>query len=476
MGLSHPICSKVLWKWGNEYYICGAATMQGPRKTLEDAHVLRLVGDLPDHRDVVVEESKKDSTPGQTLKPQSNGNTMHNNMLQTMMRNSTEPPDLNTALMSMGDPQSAKSSTAMMTSTMMTSTKKMDGLATMVVKGGPPPNAATAAHPSPVPMKPMSIASPQHHGTRGLLPKSERLNASNAGGDESNRLLVGVFDGHGGDHAAKYLKHHIPAEVDKIKDNLSKKTVSQMMIDLDQKYFEVTESTELKSVGSTAVVAIVSPPQQPKSCWGFRKKIPQYQIDVAHIGDSRCVLYRRDQKKFELITRDHKPDNAQEAERVKRAGGLIMDNRVDGKLAVTRSVGDWPLKNNPEVAPDRQKVIPVPDIEQRFAHEGDFLLVACDGLFEKLETVKIVEIIRDSLDEKMDPCDALVKVLDASQMAGSTDNMTAILTVFQDGTHYHREQPEFDVGKLFVQDKYEFNVLRCQSFTLMILECFSNLA
>jgi serine/threonine protein phosphatase PrpC len=233
-----------------------------------------------------------------------------------------------------------------------------------------------------------------------------------------------------------------------------------MMIELDQKFFEVTENTDLRATGSTAILAVVSPPQQPKSCWGFsKKKAPQYQIDVAHVGDSRCVLYRRNQGKAEQITRDHKPDNPQEHERVKKAGGLIMDGRVDGKLAVTRSIGDWPMKNNPEVLPERQKVIPVPDIEQRFAQEGDFLLIACDGIFEKLETDKVMEILRESLDEKMDPCAALVKLLDASQMAGSTDNMTAILLVFQDGTDYHAANPEFDVGKLFVEDRYVLYLL-----------------
>jgi hypothetical protein len=220
MGLSHPICSKVLWRWGNEYYMAGVATMQGPRKSLEDAHVLRLVGDLPvpgDNKESEILESKRDaSLANQTMKAGNNNQAM----LQTMMRSSIEPPDV------LDDPTS-KNTEGLLNTTMMDKTMAAD--TQNFVKANPkrpPPIDASASlvagkgNHLQIP-KSNPITSPRI--SKGVLPKSERINTPNHGGDESNRLLLGVFDGHGGDHVAKYLKNNIPAELDKIKDNLSKK-------------------------------------------------------------------------------------------------------------------------------------------------------------------------------------------------------------------------------------------------------------
>lgn len=42
---------------------------------------------------------------------------------------------------------------------------------------------------------------------------------------------------------------------------------------------------------------------------------------------------------------DHKASNEQEADRVRKIGGIIAKNRVSGSLAVTRTLGDLELKS-----------------------------------------------------------------------------------------------------------------------------------
>lgn len=71
------------------------------------------------------------------------------------------------------------------------------------------------------------------------------------------------------------------------------------------------------------------------------------ELVVGHVGDSRAVLCREGEAI--LLTKDHIPDVAEERKRVKEAGGHITENslgipHVNGRLAMTRSIGDVELK------------------------------------------------------------------------------------------------------------------------------------
>ena len=78
--------------------------------------------------------------------------------------------------------------------------------------------------------------------------------------------------------------------------------------------------------GTTAVCAMISPSH----------------IFVANCGDSRAVLCRREGIRFS--TQDHKPINPTEKERIQKAGGSVMIQRVNGSLAVSRALGDFEYK------------------------------------------------------------------------------------------------------------------------------------
>ena len=169
----------------------------------------------------------------------------------------------------------------------------------------------------------------------------------------------------------------------------------QAFLRTDIELFEASQDTLAKDTpagsGTTALTALV---------WGN-------QLLVANAGDCRAVLCRRG-RAIDL-SQDHKPSNLEEALRVKAAGGHICsDGYLNGHLAVLRALGDHhykdlkrpsgpngsmegPLIAKPEVA--------VHDI----LPEDEFLLIACDGLWDVFKSQRAIEIARHSLREHNDP-------------------------------------------------------------------------
>lgn len=90
----------------------------------------------------------------------------------------------------------------------------------------------------------------------------------------------------------------------------------------------------------------------------------------ANAGDARGVLCRNG--KAVRLTYDHKGSDKQEAKRIVDAGGFVMSGRVNGVLAVTRSLGDSSMKEFVVGAPYTT--------ETELSEEDEFLILACDGV------------------------------------------------------------------------------------------------
>lgn len=67
------------------------------------------------------------------------------------------------------------------------------------------------------------------------------------------------------------------------------------------------------------------------------------ELFVANAGDSRCVVCR-DGKAMDMSF-DHKPEDTEELERIRKAGGRVTkDGRVNGGLNLSRAIGDHAYK------------------------------------------------------------------------------------------------------------------------------------
>lgn len=141
--------------------------------------------------------------------------------------------------------------------------------------------------------------------------------------------------------------------------------------------------------------------------------IKDHILYTANVGDSRAILYRKG--KAIRLTVDHKPDLTGETERIEQMGGSIKNNRVQGTLAVTRALGDWFAG---------LLVSPEPYVTVTHLNSDDeFLLIACDGVFDVFSDDAACEKIKDISDPKQ--ASQLLKA--AAFDNGSTDNISVVV-------------------------------------------------
>ncbi|XP_031255689.1 protein phosphatase 2C 77-like [Pistacia vera] len=206
--------------------------------------------------------------------------------------------------------------------------------------------------------------------------------------------FFGVYDGHGGFQVANYCRERIhmalAEEIETEKARLSEGTFGGNYEELWKKAFTncflkvdaeiaganaskgCAEPVAPETVGSTAVVAIISPTH----------------VIVANCGDSRAVLCRG--KVPMPLSVDHKPDREDELARIEAAGGKVIQwngSRVFGVLAMSRSIGDRYLK--PWIIPDPDDVMLVPR-----AKEDDCLILASDGLWDVMTNEEACDVAR----------------------------------------------------------------------------------
>lgn len=166
--------------------------------------------------------------------------------------------------------------------------------------------------------------------------------------------------------------------------------------------------------GSTAVCTLISPTH----------------FYIANCGDSRAVLCRNGEAA--VCTMDHKPTVAAEKKRIQDAGGSVMIHRVNGSLAVSRALGDFEYKSVEGRGPTEQLVSPAPEIyvETRKPEEDQFLVLACDGIWDVMTNEDLCQFIRHQLTITDDLAKVCSAVVDNCLFKGSRDNMSIVLITF----------------------------------------------
>lgn len=123
-------------------------------------------------------------------------------------------------------------------------------------------------------------------------------------------------------------------------------------------------------------------------CTACSALITPTEIYIANAGDSRAVLAVKKSDKLSSLelSVDHKPELAEERQRIEKAGGFVEDNRVKGILNLSRSLGDLEYKSDTSIALKDQMITAMPDIRKEKINPGEtqFLILACDGIWDCL--------------------------------------------------------------------------------------------
>lgn len=95
---------------------------------------------------------------------------------------------------------------------------------------------------------------------------------------------------------------------------------------------------------------------------------------------------------------DHKPDGQIEIDRIEKSGSTITEGRVDGNLNLTRSLGDLKYKQRAHLTPEEQAITANPDTYSfDLTNEVDFIIMGCDGIWEKKSNEECVSWIYDAI-------------------------------------------------------------------------------
>ncbi|KAA1113371.1 Protein phosphatase 2C 2 [Puccinia graminis f. sp. tritici] len=195
-----------------------------------------------------------------------------------------------------------------------------------------------------------------------------------------------VYDGHGGSTVAKFSGDTVHFRLRSTAEYQSgdyEAALKRAFLATDEDLRANPDFVNDPS-GCTAVAALIT---------------PDGKIMVANAGDSRSVLSVNGLA--EPMSHDHKPVNRGENNRIVAAGGFVEFGRVNGNLALSRAIGDFEFKQNKELSPEAQVVTANPDIlTHQITAEDEFLILACDGIWDVYSNQQVVDRVRRLLGER----------------------------------------------------------------------------
>lgn len=225
-----------------------------------------------------------------------------------------------------------------------------------------------------------------------------------------------IFDGHAGKGTAEWCSENLHSYVESI---INKSEALSLPHILNTAFTEADSQINklgLQNSGCTAAVAVIrweDNSHNNNSISEVQKRKRKRMLYVANVGDTRVVLCRSG--KPLRLTYDHKGSDPHESKRVANAGGLMINNRVNGVLAVTRSLGDSSMKDLVTGSPFTT--------ETQLEDDDEFMIVACDGLWDVCDDKTAVNLVRNI----KDPQEASQVLVDHALQHFSTDNLTCMV-------------------------------------------------
>lgn len=208
--------------------------------------------------------------------------------------------------------------------------------------------------------------------------------------------LFAIFDGHGGKEVAKFCEQKFTQGLmsnENYKSGNYEEALKETFLLMD---------SMLDTDQGKALLAQIKGDENPEGtcyagCTANVLLIVKNTYYVANAGDARAIIYNKSGN-YTALSHDHKPDLEVESSRIIKAGGYIVEGRVNENLNLTRAIGDLEYKRNSNLTPQEQIITAYPDVMKKQFVEGDaFFVMGCDGTWELLTT----EVICKEIDEML---------------------------------------------------------------------------
>ena len=226
--------------------------------------------------------------------------------------------------------------------------------------------------------------------------------------------LFGIFDGHGGGEASKLVGRILPQLIAaRYASTVPGTALSRAFRDM-QSYMQAFYPEKFQKQGTTAVVVL---------------RVGR-TLYCANAGDSRAVLCPPGNRANVALSRDHKPNQRAEKERIRRLGGYVnlpsrgtprvWKSRTDEGigLSTSRSLGDLDSR----MPTGEYLVSPVPDVAVHTPNPGSLLILACDGVWDVVSSAEACQIVKSST-----PAAACKNLVRHAFAKGSADNISAMV-------------------------------------------------
>ncbi|XP_010542664.1 PREDICTED: probable protein phosphatase 2C 25 [Tarenaya hassleriana] len=235
----------------------------------------------------------------------------------------------------------------------------------------------------------------------------DRFSAITSVHGDPKQAIFGVFDGHGGAKAAEFAAKNLDRN---ILEGVVGRRGELGITEAVRHGYLTTDTDFLKEKegrgGSCCVTALVR----------------DGNLVVANAGDCRAVMSVGGVA--QPLTSDHRPSREDERNRIESTGGYVDTFngvwRIQGSLAVSRGIGDGHLK---------QWVIAEPETQILRIEPGhEFLILASDGLWDKVSNQEAVDIVRPiCLGTGRPLLSACKKLAELSASRGSFDDISVMV-------------------------------------------------
>lgn len=282
----------------------------------------------------------------------------------------------------------------------------------------------------------------------------------------NNIHFFGLYDGHKGSFTSQFLK-----------DNLHKELFKNIPLLTKRPFYSITST--FQSIDSYLLSKCDIPSQEYQSydksgsCANIFISFNN-KIFVANCGDSRSIISQNLGGQISQLSIDHKPTVPAERMRIENSGGKIIPIQDSGRtiyrirpggLNVTRTFGDYDIKS-PSKGGILNLIISFPDIiEIDIKNDMDFILIGCDGIFDKLSnkdiTLIILQTVKQCILRKTSYNSMLTiigrNIINNAIDNGSRDNLSLILIIMNNLYQCIKDRDVDKINKALLDMKCSVN-------------------